>query len=220
VRLTHGPGNWQCSPTWSPDGRRIAFDSQAEDGSWHIWTVDVDGGTPQQVTKDPGDQNMPTWSGDGTWIYFSWKQENLRDIWRIDRRTGTKQRVTHGGSGLAGRESADGKSVLYQPGLRDAPLLAQPLAGGEARPIVTCVTGTAVAVTHVGVYYIPCSSDPNPVVRLRNPDTGADREVGTLEKYQYDNVPSGFAVSHDGRIIVYARLVHSGADLAMIENFK
>ena len=41
AQLTHGPGRWQGSPAWSPDGRHIAFDSQAADGSWHIWTVDI-----------------------------------------------------------------------------------------------------------------------------------------------------------------------------------
>jgi Tol biopolymer transport system component/DNA-binding winged helix-turn-helix (wHTH) protein len=220
TRLTHGPGSWQCGPTWSPDGLRIAFDSRAADGSWHVWTADVDGGTLQQITTEPGDQNMPTWSADGAWIYFSWKQGDDRDIWRIERRTGARQRVTRGGTGLVGRESADGNALLYQPGMRDAPLLAQPLAGGEAHPIVGCVTGTAFAVTRVGVFYVPCSSDPNPVVRVRNPDTGADRDIGRLAAYQYADVPSGFAVSPDGSAIVYARLVHSGVDLMMIENFR
>ena len=220
TQLTQGSGRWQCSPSWSPDGRRIAFDSQAQDGSWHIWTADVDGGTLRQITKNPGDQNMPTWSGDGRWIYFSWKQGNDRDIWRMEHQTGATQRVTHGGSGQVGRESADGKTVLYQPSYSDAPLLAQPLGGGDARPIVPCVTGTAVAVTRVGIYYVPCSSAPNAPVRLLNPDTGADRQVGTLEQYQYADVPSGFAVSRDGKVIVYTRLVHAGFDLMMIENFR
>jgi len=31
-QLTHDVGLWQCSPQWSPDGREIAFDSEAADG--------------------------------------------------------------------------------------------------------------------------------------------------------------------------------------------
>ena len=27
--VTRGPGPWQCSPHWSPDARRLVFDSQA-----------------------------------------------------------------------------------------------------------------------------------------------------------------------------------------------
>jgi Tol biopolymer transport system component/DNA-binding winged helix-turn-helix (wHTH) protein len=175
-QLTHGPGRRQCGAAWSPDGRRIAFDSQAADGSRHVWTVDIDGGTPQQITKAPGDQVMPTWSRDGEWIYYSWKQRNerdlwRRDIWRIQRRTGSVERITHDG-GVAGRESADGKTVLYQPKVPTSPLLAQSLAGGAPRRLAACVVGTAVSVSQAGVYYVPCpdpAGDPDPQVRVMNP---------------------------------------------------
>jgi Tol biopolymer transport system component len=226
-QLTHGPGRFQCGPSWSPDGRRIAFDSQSPDGSWHIWTVDSEGGTPQQITKDPGDQNMPTWSRDEEWIYFSWKQRNERDMWRRDiwrtrPRTGSKEQLTHGGGGLVGRESADGKTLLYLPKLPNSPLLAQALAGGAPRTLIACVNGSAVSVTQAGLYYVPCSDPvrvPNPPVRAMDPATGRDREVARLEKYQYD-FPSSFSVSPDGRTILYGREVSSGGDLMMIENFR
>ena len=71
VPLTHGPGNHQGSPRWSPDGQRIAFDSRGEDGHWDIWTIDADGGTPRRLTQDPGDENMPSWSRDGRFITSS-----------------------------------------------------------------------------------------------------------------------------------------------------
>ena len=73
-QLTHGPGKFQGSPHWSPDGRLIAFDSLSDEG-WHIWTIDSQGGPPQQITRDAGTQNIPTWSADGQWIYYSTMQE-------------------------------------------------------------------------------------------------------------------------------------------------
>ena len=84
AQLTHGPGRWQGAPAWSPDGRRIAFESQGDDGSWHIWTVDIQSGLQQQITADHGDQNMPTWSHDGDYIYFSWRQGHTPDVWERD----------------------------------------------------------------------------------------------------------------------------------------
>jgi len=227
TQLTHGPGRWQCSPMWSPDGRRIAFESQSPDGSWHIWTVDTEGGTLQQVTKDAGDQNMPAWSRDGKWIYFSWKPADERDMWRRDlwrtrAGTGAKERLTNGGHGLVGYESADGKTLLYRSTLPTSPLFAQALAGGAPRTLIECVTGSAVSVTRTGLYYVPCSDPvhvPNPPVRVMDPVTGSTREIGTLEHFQY-GLPSSFSVSPDGRSILYGREVYSGGDLMMIEHFR
>lgn len=222
-QLTHGPGLWQCSPTWSPDGRLIAFDSRTRDGEWHIWTIESESRRLRQVTKGPGKQNMPTWSQDGQWIYFSWDQGSGRDIWRIHTQNGTTQRLTHGGGGIVGRESADGQSVLYQPAMFDGALLAQPFAGGEARVVLPCVKGTAYSVVRSKLYYLPCAFDaglgPSTPVHEFDPATGVDRQVARLESYAHDNVPSGFAVSPDGRTIYYARTVSRGADLMMIDGF-
>src|SRR4051794_18895986 len=110
-QLTRGPGRWQCGPTWSPDGRRIAFDASTVDGNWHIWVIDATGGVPHQLTELPGEQNMPTWSHDGQWLYFSWQADGARDIWRVHLTSGVRERVTRGGGGLVGRESADGSAV-------------------------------------------------------------------------------------------------------------
>src|SRR6185295_8222082 len=83
-QLTRGANALNCSPSWSPDGRRIAFDSQSPDGSWHVWTVDPEGGTSRQITTDPGDQNLPTWSRDSTWVYFTWRQPSEQNFWTRD----------------------------------------------------------------------------------------------------------------------------------------
>jgi hypothetical protein len=164
----------------------------------------------------------PSWSRDGQWIYFSWTRPGDHDIWRTRGRNGPKERVTRGG-GFLGRESMDGKTLLYTRTLVSSPLLAQPLASGAPRTVIPCVAATAVAVSATGIYYVPCAGlppDPDPPVHVLNPVTGADREIGRLEKFQYDSLPSGFAVSPDGRTILYGRLVRDEADLMMIANFK
>jgi Tol biopolymer transport system component/DNA-binding winged helix-turn-helix (wHTH) protein len=221
-QVTHGQSSFQGDQSWSPDGRRIAFESLGTDGHAHIWTVDSQGGTPRQITSEPGDQTAPTWSRGGDWIYYSWSRPHDRDIWRTHVTTGSKERMTSGG-GFIGRESADGMDLLYLPKPVDSPLMAQSLDGGGIRTIVTCVAGTAFAVTQNGIHYVACSGtppDPNPSVRVRDLATGAEREVGRLEKFEYESLPSGFAVSPDGRTILYGRLVRDEADLMMIENFR
>lgn len=221
-QLTHSPGIWKCSPAWSPDGQQIAFDSQTEDGDWHIWTIDVDGGVPRQITNGPGSQNVPTWSRDGQWIYFSWDQGSGRDIWRRHVKNGSREQITRGGAGWGGRESADGQSILYQLRTGDAALLAQPLTGGKPATIIPCVSQSAYSVAADGIYYVPCQDavhpDPDAEVHVLNPVTLADRRRGRLEKFS--EFTGGLAISPDGQTILYTRAVSRGADLMLIHNFR
>jgi len=62
-QLTDGEGG-EAQPSWSPDGKRIAFTSVRKSG---IWLVDVNGGQPLQLTAFG---SRPSWSPDGTEIAF------------------------------------------------------------------------------------------------------------------------------------------------------
>ena len=57
-------------PSWSPDGKRIAFMSNRDDGV-HIWTVSAEGGAPVRLTPaGPDIDYQPVWSPDGRWIAY------------------------------------------------------------------------------------------------------------------------------------------------------
>src|SRR6266571_4483475 len=145
MQLTHGPGIWQGSPRWSPDGQRIAFDSRAEDGQFDIWTIDADGGPPRRLTLDPGNEEIPSWSRDGHWIYFMSDRAGAREVWRIPAAGGTEERLTQGGGGLA-YESVDGKTLFFTRASANAALFALPLDGGPERKLVECVPTMGFAV--------------------------------------------------------------------------
>ncbi|MBI1762960.1 MAG: protein kinase [Acidobacteria bacterium] len=67
-QLTFDPG-LQGEPTWSPDGRFIAYSSNRS-GNFDIWLQQVGGGNPVQVTKDPAHDWQPEFSPDGSRIAF------------------------------------------------------------------------------------------------------------------------------------------------------
>src|SRR3974377_2005383 len=54
-------------PTWSPDGKSIAFISNMS-GRNNIWVVPAEGGFPTQLTVSDQRQSAITWSPDGKWI--------------------------------------------------------------------------------------------------------------------------------------------------------
>jgi Tol biopolymer transport system component len=218
-QLTRGPGQWQGSPRWSPDGRTIAFDSLSDDRHWHLWVVDADGGSPRRLTSDSGDENVPTWSHDGRWIYYSLDRGQGKDICRTPATGGTPQKLTRGGSGTFACESADGKSLVYQPRDENSPLLKMPLGGGPTTQVVKCAAASAFTVTRDGVYYVECARTPDRAVHLLDPGNRRDRVLGTLEQFE-SNVPTmGLAVSPAGTIF-YTRHVRDSADLMLIENFR
>jgi dipeptidyl aminopeptidase/acylaminoacyl peptidase len=66
--LTSGK-NSISSPTWSPDGSKIAF-SRDMGAKSQVYVLDLAGGEPQSITNLPFAVSNPVWSSSGQEIYF------------------------------------------------------------------------------------------------------------------------------------------------------
>ena len=141
-----------------------------------------------------------------------------RDLWRVSSSGGTTTQVTRDGSGLLGLESADGKSLVYQPDAGESPVLTMSLDGGP-RQLVECAEKEAFAIGLQGLYYVPCGPDESATLHLFDPSTGRDRLLGKLDRFTSGYNPS-LSVSPDGTTILYHKVVSDGADLMLIENFR
>lgn len=75
------------SPTWSPDGTRLAFVSD-RDGNLEIYTMANNGSSRDNLTRHPEADFDPTWSPDGQEIAFVSMRDRLTDIYaiRLDNR--------------------------------------------------------------------------------------------------------------------------------------
>lgn len=59
-------GPQEFAPTWSPDGRWIAFTSWDDLEGGNLWKVRSGGGSPERLTAEAGEFIHPAWSPDGT----------------------------------------------------------------------------------------------------------------------------------------------------------
>jgi dipeptidyl aminopeptidase/acylaminoacyl peptidase len=76
-------------PTWSPDGKSIAFISNMS-GRNNLWLVPAEGGWPVQLTVSDQRQSSPAWSPDGKWIAYQsdYDGDELWDIFLVSPKTG------------------------------------------------------------------------------------------------------------------------------------
>jgi Tol biopolymer transport system component len=109
-RLTDHPAD-DMRPAWSPDGKRIAFNSE-RDGNWEIYIVDVDGDNLQRLTDSPTWEIFPDWSPNGTQIAY--RHSAARgwngDIWIINVQ-----------DALQGVEGSGGLRLTNDPGNDENP---------------------------------------------------------------------------------------------------
>ncbi len=56
-------------PRFSPDGRRVLFESNRS-GTTQLWTIAVDGGEARQLTSLASEAATGVWSPDGAWVAF------------------------------------------------------------------------------------------------------------------------------------------------------
>jgi Tol biopolymer transport system component len=211
MRTTGGSG---C-PTWSPDGKNIAFDS-AKSGNWDVYVVSAEVGLVRRITTDPAEEGSPSWSRDGRWIYFGSNRSGSYQVWKVPSERGQAIQITKDG-GYYAQESADGQFVYYLTRYRSQKkgLWRVPVSGGletlvsdrEFSRVQWDLTGRGVySVVDNAISFLDFATR-----RVRSLAPGSN-DLG----YQFG---SGLGVSPDGKWLLYSAGIYND-DIMLIDNFR
>lgn len=111
--FTSFPGK-EADPSFSPDGKMIAFSWNGYDGeNFDIYIKSFDATEPIRLTSDLGADRSPSWSPDGRHIAFIRTTDDEDSIILVPAERGAEQ-VLHS-VGRLGRGDALGQSVSWSP---------------------------------------------------------------------------------------------------------
>ena len=217
VQLTnlHGAAG---TPHWSPDGRWIAFDYRPADRS-HIYVMDAGGRHLRMLSSAHFEQQVPSWSRDGSALYYTANNTGTWEVWRLDLSTGEERQVTRGG-GYIGLESVDGKTLFYSKFDRSG-IWAIPLQGGAEEQITAALHHGYwghFAVVATGIYFLDADAKPAPTIFYFDVHS---RRTTPVFQLQGNPLPwtANLAASRDGRRLYFtqSRLTSS---IVIVENFQ
>ena len=97
---------WDGYPTWSADGKRIAFETDRDsfelvvldlgitDYGYEIYAVDIDGDNLTNLTNNPEDDMLPVWSPDGATIAFVSVRDGNIEVYAMNADGSGQVRIT------------------------------------------------------------------------------------------------------------------------------
>lgn len=171
----------------SPDGSRLAYVGDDDDGTPQIFVARSDGSGIRQVTHDPVRAASPAWSPDGTKIAHG----GFGSLFVVDVATGESTAIAGAGGPWAQPQfTPDGSSLLYtdhDPTGYGAVLRTVPIAGGKS----TILIGPDEGMGHAGNGSL--SPDGSLVTMMGNEinGPGAQRFVANVDGTELRHIPEG-----------------------------
>ena len=182
----------ESAPQFSPDGRRVAFDSERL-GPNEIWLADADGANAVQLTSMAAANGgayagSPHWSPDGQLIVFDCLGEGHYEIYVISAAGGKPRRLTfHSANSNVPSFSRDGKWIYFGSNRTgEYQIWKVPVAGGE--PIqVTHNIGTVALESPDGAYVYYTQTFGAPSALWRVPVSGGQpvKVVGGVVRWAF-----------------------------------
>jgi hypothetical protein len=194
--LDDGARNFHAQP--SPDGTRVAFDSD-RDGERGVYIANRDG-TGERRISGPGFAAVPTWSPDGTRLAFirgEAHRPHVWNLWLLDIDTTATRRLTSFRFGQTWSASwfSDGRRICYT---HEDRLIVRDLNSGSTREYASPVLHRLVRT--------PAVSPDGRHVMFQVARSGAwllDLDTASMRCVLTDPTAEEFAWSPDGRRVAF-----------------
>jgi Tol biopolymer transport system component/DNA-binding winged helix-turn-helix (wHTH) protein len=174
----------QIVPRFSPDGSRIAFESNRS-GSTEIWTTDAQGEDPDRLTSFNGPvTSSPSWCSDGRRIAFDSRAAGSSNIYieDISERVPRKVVTTHPNLSLPSW-SQDCRWLFAHDGTYN--LFRFPSSGGRAERVTERPSSYSTVVDDRIFFHV---MEPDGVVLwTRAVSGGAEQRLENMPKLRYDD---------------------------------
>lgn len=201
------------SPSWSPDGRKLAYVSFEKRRS-QIYIQDLYTQKRELMTSFPKINGSPTWSPDGTQLALVLSKDGQPEIYTFNILTKSLQRLTK--NRVIDTEPSwapDGKSIIFSSE-----------RGGRAQIYqVSLTTGKTKRITWEGEINLGGTITPdgdnlvlvsrhngNYMIAVQDLDSG---ELRTLTKTKLDESPS---IAPNGSMIIYSTVYQGKQGLALV----
>ncbi len=201
------------SPSWSPDGRKLAYVS-FENGKPGVYIQEVFTGRRQKVAAYKGINGAPAWSPDGRKLALTLSKDGNPEIYVLTlSRKSLKRLTNHYSIDTEPAWSPDGRNIIFTSDRGGKPQVYQvPSAGGKVKRL-----------TYEGSYNARASYSSDGELVAMVTRQGRDFRVGVLDlesgglqvlsEGHLDESPS---FAPNGSMVIYATKVNGKGELAAV----
>ncbi len=201
------------SPSWSPDGKRIAYVS-FEGKNSAIYVQDVLTGQRERISAFEGINSSPAWSPDGTRLAMTLSKDGNTEIYVLNLNNKSLQRITrNGGIDTEPTWSPSGQKLAFTSDRSGGPQIYEVSANG----------GEPKRISFEGIYNArPEYSPDGKFIALVHAVSGsyrigilelANKSITVLTDARLDESPS---FAPNGSMIIYATTGVRGGQLAAV----